>query len=165
MLKLTLTGDLGVLAWIESRRALLTAALVERINYWDQRLQQRIQQKLSGDVLKQRTGKLKRSIEVIPATVDEEAGVISGRVVGAGGPAWYGKLHEYGTPPKTYTIVPVNKKALRFIIDGVVLFRKSVTVTRGLPERSFMRSSQSELKPDIIAGLRQTVYQVFSAKP
>jgi hypothetical protein len=61
--------------------------------------------------------------------------------------------------------VPVNKKALRFIIDGKVIFAKKVTVTRGTKERSFMRSSLAELKSDILDGLQQTVYSVLSAKP
>jgi hypothetical protein len=165
MITFTLTGAVDVLAQLETRRAALFGALVERINYWDLMLQQRIQRKLSGEVLHQRSGKLKRSIEVIPAVVDEAAGAIAGKVVGAGGPAWYGKLHEYGTPDRTYTIYPVTKKALRFIIDGKVIFAKSVTVTRGTKERSFMRSSLAELKPDVLAGLQETVYRVLSAQP
>ncbi len=158
MISFKLSGDLGVLAQIETRRAALFAALVERINYWDQRLQQRIQQKLSGEVLHQRSGKLKRSIEVIPAVADEAAGTISGRVVGAGGPAWYGKLHEFGGTfaVKASTRRHVSKAHIRVIV-------KAHTVT--FPERSFMRSSQAELKPDILAGLQDTVYKVLSAKP
>jgi hypothetical protein len=135
MISFKLSGDLGVLPQIETRRAALFAALVERINYWDQRLQQRIQQKLSGEVLHQRSGKLKRSIEVIPAVADEAAGTISGRVVGAGGPAWYGKLHEFGAYSRD------RKGALRHLPRKIV----HAIEPRGIEARHFGRAAGHRL--------------------
>lgn len=160
MITFKLTGVAGVLAQLGARRSAVMRALVERIDYWDLRLQQRIQQKLSGEVLHQRTGKLKRSIEVIPAELDDAAGMISGRVVGAGGPAWYGKLHEFGGTfqVKQHTRKYVSKAGIQRL---VTVSAHSVT----FPARSFMRSSQDELRPDILAGLEATVYAVLSAKP
>jgi phage gpG-like protein len=50
-------------------------------------------EKLSGQVLKVRTGNLRNAVVVLPATAG--ADTIEG-VVGLGKEAWYGKFHEFG---------------------------------------------------------------------
>ncbi len=80
-------------------------------------LQRRIQGKLSGDVLEQRTGKLIRSIEKRPTT--QEGSQLTGLVTGAGGPAFYGVIQERGSASGApYEIKPKNKLALAFFPAG-----------------------------------------------
>ncbi len=162
---ITIQFRLDVLAsLLASRKAELYSALEARMNLLDTRLQQRIQsEKLSGQVLHQRSGKLKRSIEVIPAKSNRSTGKITGGVRGAGGPAYYGRFHEFGTT-EPYTIVPVTKQALRFLIGDKVVFAKRVTHPP-VAERSFLRSARDEMREDFISGLQDAVFRVFSARP
>lgn len=153
---------------LSGRTSELYDALEARMNLLNTRLQQRIQnQKLSGQVLKQRSGKLKRSIEVIPARSNRAEGKITGGVRGAGGPAFYGRFHEFGTED-WYTIPkkgkPLTKQALRFIIDNKVIFAKRVNHPP-IEERSFLRSAQEEMTEEFVTGMQEAVYGVFSARP
>ena len=147
-----------------ARKSELFTALAARMDELNLRLQQRIQtRKLSGHVLHQRSGKLKRSIEVILAKVRKSEGKITGGVRGAGGPAYYGRFHEFGTED-SYTILPVTKKALRFMIGHRAVFAARVNHPP-IAERSFMRSAQEEMKDEFVKNMQQAVYQVFSARP
>jgi hypothetical protein len=117
-------------------------------------------QKLSGQVLQHRTGKLGNSIRVIPAKIQGQSSII-GSVEGAGGPAFYGRFHEFGTS-RSYTIVPVNKKALAFALGGgKELIVKSV-LHPPIKERSFLRSSQKEMQAQIISGLQDALNKVIA---
>ena len=93
-----------------------------------------VSEKLQGQVLQHRSGKLANSIRVIPSQL--EGGVISGGVEGAGGPAWYGVVQERGGT-RAYDIRPVNKQALAFIPSGSGLsLGEQRTITRGIRTRS-----------------------------
>jgi hypothetical protein len=78
-------------------------------------LQRLIMAKLSGVVLEHRTGKLLGSIHKEPTV--EVGDTVTGRVTGAGGPAFYGRVQELGGT-RTYDILPVNKLALAFFPGG-----------------------------------------------
>jgi len=78
-------------------------------------LQKRIQQKLSGEVLKQRTGKLIASVNKNPVVV--AGNKISAMVTSSAGPAYYGRIQELGSP-SSYPIYPKNKLALAFFPSG-----------------------------------------------
>lgn len=87
-----------------------------KMNMLDLQLQQKIQgEKLQGQVLQHRTGKLAASIRVEEATVTGD--IVEGAVEGAGGVAFYGRVQNYGGD-RAYDIVPVNKKALAFFGGG-----------------------------------------------
>lgn len=107
--------------------------------------------KLSGQVLKHRSGKLANSIRVNTAEIAGET--VTASVQGAGGPAFYGRLHEFGTS-NSYRIVPVNKKALSFLLDGKQVIVRSV-IHPPIKERSFMRTSFAEMQGRIVEGVRQ----------
>jgi hypothetical protein len=161
-IRITFSGDDRVQALLQRKRQQIFRALELKINSLMLRLQAKIQgEKLSGQVLKQRTGTLKRSIEVIP--VEQKGDALAGGVRGGGGPAFYGRFHEYGTS-NSYTIVPVNKKALAFIMGGKQVIVKKV-VHPPFPERSFMRSSLEEMNDEIVTELKATIRRVFSATP
>jgi hypothetical protein len=140
-------------ASIQARSPLILEAIARKMNGLNIALQAHIVgNKLSGQVLKHRSGKLANSIRVNQAQIDGET--ITSSVQGAGGPAFYGRLHEYGTD-RSYRIVPVNKKALAFILDGKKVVVKSV-LHPPIKERSFMRTSFAEMQDRIIEGIRQT---------
>ena len=160
----TLGSNVTMLARLRMKEAELYAALSDRINRLSLQLQQKIQNdKLSGQVLNQRSGTLKRSIEMIPSFANTSAGTVMGGVRGAGGPAFYGRFHEFGTD-RSYTIVPVTKQALRFYVNGKVVFAARVQHPP-IKERSFMRSAASEMEPEIISAIEATVLSVLSAQP
>jgi hypothetical protein len=138
----------------------LIAALMVKMNSLLIRLQAKIVgEKLSGQVLKHRTGKLAGSIRVIAAEASEDK--IEGAVLGGGGPAFYAKFHEFGTT-NWYVIRPVNKKVLRFMIGDKEVFAKSV-LHPPIQERSFMRSSLAEMRAQALMELADTVREVTNA--
>ena len=101
--------------------------------------------KLSGLVLKNRTGNLRRSInETVKLKSDHE---IRGYV---GTNSVYAAIHEYGGVTAPHVIMPQNVKALRFIQGGGTVFAKVVNHPGSrMPERSFLRSALSDMKNKI----------------
>jgi phage gpG-like protein len=80
------------------------------------RLQQKIQgEKLQGQVLQHRSGKLAGSIRALDATTDGTK--VDVAVEGGGGVAPYAAVQNYGGKGE-YEIVPINKKALAFLPGG-----------------------------------------------
>jgi hypothetical protein len=159
MLKVFYIGgsDEKVMEVLGKRLPQIAEAIRRRLDIVHAKLQQRIQRdKLQGQVLHQRTGKLINSIRMIPAEISGNR--VTGMVEGAGGPAWYGAVHEFGTT-RAFDIVPVNKKALSFLLDG-----KRVIVKRvhhpPFKERSFMRTALAEMEPQIVAELQAEVAKV-----
>lgn|SRR5437870_1270047 len=149
-------SDVRVVAALEATGPNILAALVRKIEQIDLGLQQYIvTQKLQGQVLHHRSGKLASSVRIIP--VVQQGTKISGGIQAAGGVAWYGRLHEYGGAA-AYTIVPTNKKALRFFVGGHAVFTKRVLHPPTL-QRSFMRSSIEERREWIIGGLRAAMIE------
>jgi len=131
----------------------IIAALAQRLTLLMFKLQRKIQtEKLQGQVLHHRSGKLFGSIHATPAKV--EGTKLVGQVSGAGGPAWYGQVHENGGT-RAYVILPVNKKALKFVMGGKDIFAKRVNHPP-LPQRSFMASSLAEMREEIITSVQQT---------
>jgi hypothetical protein len=115
-------------------------------------VQQHIQRdKLSGQVLHQRSGKMIASIRVIMAVFDGEK--ITAGVQGAGGPAWYGRLHEE-TGTKPHDIFPVRAKALAFYVGGKLVFAKRVHHP-GFPPRPFMAPGWDEMRANTQARIQE----------
>jgi hypothetical protein len=132
----------------------MAEAIRMKLDQLDARLQRKIQtEKLrGGNPLHQRSGKLINSIRMIPATI--EGHQVEGRVEGAGGVAWYGKIHEDGTF-MAYEIVPLNKKALAFMLNGKMVFARRV-VHPAFPPRPFMRPAAEEMHDEFITELQRT---------
>lgn len=98
--------------------------------------------KLSGEVLKVKTGRLRRSVHY-------EKDFSAGKAIAiVGTDVIYARIHEYGG-----TIVPKSAKALRFQIGNNWITCKSVN----MPERSFLRSALRELAPEIETTLKNAV--------
>jgi phage gpG-like protein len=96
--------------------------------------------KLSGQVLQVRTGRLRRSI-------NQRVDVSGGSVVGTVGTnVSYGKTHELGLTIKAHLVEAKKAKALRFQLGGKTMFRKSVMIPAvKMPKRSFLMSALQDL--------------------
>jgi phage gpG-like protein len=119
------------------------------------RLQRKVRQdKLTGQVLKVRTGTLRRSIDqVVLSEPGAVIGIVSTNVK-------YGKAHEYGYKG------PVNIKAhMRLIKQAwgkplkypVWSSVKAHTANVDLPERSFLRSALRDMAPEIKADIASAI--------
>jgi phage gpG-like protein len=129
-------------------------ALSSKINMLAVALQAKIQQKLSGTVLNERTGALARSIV---ATVDNSGADISVRV-GPSGDIKCAAIHEFGGTIPPHEIVPNKAKALAFAVGGKQVFAKRVNLPAvTMPERSYLRSSLEEMAGEIAEGLGEAV--------
>jgi hypothetical protein len=95
---------------------------------------------------------------MIPA--EQEGEVITGRVEGGGGPAWYGKIWEE-TGHKAFDVYPVNAKALRFIVGGSPVFAMHAHIPAVGP-KPFMKPAQDSHTEQIVAALQGTVDEVLA---
>jgi phage gpG-like protein len=119
-------------------------------------LQAKIQQKLSGGVLNERTGALARSII---ATIDDTGADISVHV-GPSADIKYAAIHEFGGTIPAHEIVPNKAKALAFAVGGKQIFAKRVNLPAvTMPERSYLRSSLAEMAGEIVEGLGEALVE------
>ncbi len=96
--------------------------------------------KLTGQVLHNRTGTLRRSI-------NQEMVIGAGKITAiVGTNVVYAGIHEYGGTIRPHLVEAKNAKFLRFMgRDGKWTFRKAVMIPEvHMPERSFLRSTLQE---------------------
>jgi hypothetical protein len=157
MLKVTLTGSEQLITRLQNKRSTILQVLQTRLNAILIQLQRYVVvQKLSGQVLHRRTGKLANSVRVIPATV--KGSTVSGRVEAAGGPAFYGAINEMGNL-SAYDIINTRARALAFISSsGEKVFAMRVRHPQ-IMARPFLRPSLEENEASIIAQLQDAVNQ------
>jgi hypothetical protein len=111
-------------------------------------------EKLSGQVLKNRTGNLRNS--VFPSMESSGSQIIG--TVAVDNTAPYGRYQEYGAQiPER---VPVKAKALRWYVGGSPVFAMRARAFTLLP-RPFMRPSLDEKAPSITAAIRQSVNEAI----
>lgn len=105
------------------------------------KLTKRVKEKLSGQVLNVRTGRLRRSIHMeVNESVTSVVGTVGTNVI-------YARPHEYGGP----VTVKEHLRTVKQAWGRPLKEPKQVTVrshVKNLPERSFLRSSLLELKDD-----------------
>lgn len=113
-----------------------------------------VKSKLSGIVLNVVTGALRRSIH---NKVTSEATSVKASVFSSGD-VKYAAIHEFGGTVHVPEIVPTKAQALHFIYEGKEVFARRVRAHDvQMPERSFLRSSLSDMKDGIVEGLREAV--------
>lgn len=101
--------------------------------------------KLSGQVLRTRTGTLRRSITYRVERVGDSgaAGVVGTNVR-------YARIHEYGGTIPAHDIVPRRGTVLAFDWKGKTVFARRVHIPDvKMPERSFLRSALRDMLPEI----------------
>ena len=113
--------------------------------------------KLSGQVLHTRSGRLKRSIK---SEVVDRGSIITGKVVSTGVP--YAAIHEFGGRTQAHEIVATKAKALSFIMGGKrVFFRRVHHPGSVMPQRSYLRSAMDDMHQQIVdemaAAVREAV--------
>jgi phage gpG-like protein len=154
MLTVQLVGDDRLVARLEAMPGRLHDGIARAVTRLGFELQRRVQEKLSGEVLKVRTGTLRSSINTqITDTPTEVSATVGTNVA-------YARYHEYGVA-RSWVIEARNAQVLRFTIGGQTLFRRRVTHPP-LPERSFLRSALAEMAPQIEEGLREAIAEVIA---
>jgi len=131
------------------------AAAVDRLS---QELRDAVERKLSGEVLRQRSGRLAASIDV---NLTGTGGAIGARL---SSDVEYAAIHEYGGTIAAREVLPRGARALAFPWKGRQHFFKRVELpTVTMPERSFLRSALDEMAPQIreavAAAVREAVQQ------
>jgi hypothetical protein len=106
--------------------------------------------KLSGQVLKTRTGALKASIA---AEVTAQDGVVRARVFSAGD-LKYALIQEVGGVIPAHDIVPVKAKALAFLVGGRQVFAAIVHHPAStIPAHAYLSGALNDLAPSIVSEL------------
>lgn len=157
MFELTLNDEAS--AVLEALPDRLRDALADKAGALAAALQSRIQQKLSGGVLNQKSGALARSIT---ATIDDGPGDVSATLA-TSPDIKYAAIHEYGGMIPPHQIVPDKAKALAFLVGGKRAFAARVNLPAiAMPERSYMRSSLAEMADEIADELSDAVAAAMS---
>lgn len=155
MLKVEIVGDADVSRKFQNLPEHIRQALRAKIFALTLTLEAHIKfDKLSGQVLKTVSGRLKRSIQ---SEVIDRIDHITGKVFSSGDVP-YNAIHEFGGRTSSHEIIPVKAQALRFMFNGKLTFARRVHHPGSvMPERSFMRSGLSDMKEKIISELTATV--------
>lgn len=140
----------------------LPEALAERLSREIERLggvlRERIERKLSGEVLQRRSGRLLGSLTVTA----ERVGL--GASVTVGSDAAYAAIHEYGGTLPARAVLPQSARALAFPWRGQQRFFKRVQLPAvTMPERSFMRSALAEMLPEIRAAIEAAAAEALQS--
>lgn len=139
-------SDRRVIDALKAKGPAILDLLQQKMERGGLELQRHIQaEKLSGQVLRNRTGTLRRSIV---QKTERDGQVITTVVAVDPVASAYGKVHEYGG---TFTV----KEHVRRSASGKQATVRAHSAT--FQERSFMRSSFTEMKQQIIDGLKQTL--------
>jgi phage gpG-like protein len=137
----------------------LRQGLSEKAGALAAELAAKVQQKLSGDVLNQKSGALARSIVT---TIDDSSAAIS-VTIASNGDVKYAAIHEFGGVIPPHEIVPDKARALAFVVSGKQLFTTHVNLPAiTMPERSYMRSSLAEMVDEIRDGLKAAAQDAIS---
>lgn len=146
----TLLGSANLIAKIKKMPDAAIKKIQDTVKMLGFELQARVQRdKLSGQVLKAPTGRLRASINPSQAM---QSGDSRSRYADNGTQIYYyvgtnveyAATWEYGTASKT--ILPINGKALKFVVNGMTLFRKRVTIP-ALAARPFLAPTLEEMRP------------------
>ena len=178
MIRAVLVGDDKLKAWLKSRVAKLQGTVVATMTRLVIMLTRKIkEEKLSGQVLKNRTGRLRRSI-----SPDVKIGVGTSVVGSVSTNVEYAGIHEYGGVINHPGSVPRHGAALRWLnpgysgplnrsksgkllntqAAGAWVFAKSTEPHKiVMPERSFMRTALAEMKIEIRTEFENCISEVL----
>lgn len=139
----------------------MRGAMKRKVTELTLKLESRVKQKLSGEVLNVKTGALRRSIH---STVEDTGSSITGKVASSGD-VNYAAIHEFGGTidhPGGTAYIPTASGAVQFISnEAAAAMKGALPRTRPhenpMPERSFLRSSLADMKQEIIDGLAAAV--------
>jgi hypothetical protein len=157
MLKITWKANESTIAAMRAKGPRIVSVLMSKVNLLMTQLGSFVQtQKLSGQVLGVRSGKLRASISALPTQLVGTK--IIGTVQQDPTIAFYGRANEFGLL-HPWEIVASKQRFLKFISDGKVNFRRSVTHPP-LPPRPFFAPSEMENAGKILAELNTSIRKV-----
>ena len=149
-----------------------TAPAIESLETWRNALRARLRQnfaanasallgfvrdKLSGEVLRPKSGALRASIH---AEVAEDAAGFAARVWSEGALS-YAHVQEYGGRIEVPAIAPKTAGALAFAYGGRMVFAKRARAhVVEMPAHSYMRTSLAEFAPLFADGIRKLAADV-----
>jgi phage gpG-like protein len=154
MIDIKVEGDTQIIAKLDALPGKLQADLTKRLTSLALQMQATIKQKLSGQVLKVRTGNLRDSIgyDVMSATDAVTATVFSDRSVR------YGAIHEYGGQTAPHVIQPRAGGVLAFQMGGKTVFARKINHPGSkIPARPFMRPTLAEYRDRITDSMSAAV--------
>ena len=141
-----------VLEKIRRRAKKVRSAVEKSLVDIHQRLVRHIQRnKLSGQVLKVQTGRLRRSIHTGYGNLKEVVRIGETYTTTVGTNVWYGKLHEYG-----YVGNITAPASTRTTSKGTVFVNAHVKRVN-LPQRSFIRSALADFEGEVGLNIRESV--------
>ncbi|MGB8422184.1 hypothetical protein [Paraburkholderia sp.] len=151
------TGSSQVVERIRRITPNVRAALQERVQRLTIQLQIHVvRDKLQGQVLNVKTGRLQRSIsQAVTSDATSVTGIVSTAVK-------YAAAHEYGftgtvnVKEHLRTITQAFGKELKEPVTSTV---RAHDMKMNLPERSFLRSALADQRADIVAGIQQAVIE------
>jgi len=157
MVKIEFIGDKEVASKLKELEPKIYDSLLSTITKLSIQLQAKIKsEKLTGQVLKTRTGTLRRSINY---RVDKTPSEIIGRVGIGADAAKYGIMHEFGLrgTENVRSHLRTIKKVWGKSISPKQISVRSHTRTVNYPERSFMRTALAEMRPIIQSDISKAV--------
>jgi hypothetical protein len=154
-----LVGDEQLLERLRALPDAINLGLLRRITQLGIELQSDVQQdKLSGQVLRSRTGSLKSSIDL---RVDQSGGAITASVFSD---SRYAGVQEYGFAGTVSVRASLRRIREAF---GRPITEKTISVRAydrrmDLPERSFLRSALEDMTPAILDGVEAALAEAVS---
>ena len=155
MISVTVTGATEADILFEELPSELRDALATRLAAFTGQLWDKIvNEKLSGQALQMRSGRLARSIR---SETTDDGETLEG-IVFSDGSAPYARILEYGGRTRPHDILPVRAKALHFMASGGEVFARIVHHPGStIAEHSFMRSALRELMPELGPGFQEAI--------
>ena len=164
MINLSLVGEKELVLHLRSMPAVVRTVIEAKIYALTLKLEARVKEKLSGQVLKVRSGALRRSIA---SKVTAVQNAIEGKVFSSGD-VKYARIHELGGKTKPHVIEAKNGKALAFgafvgmgaarsswgLFETMMILKKVNHPGSVIPQRSYLGSSLKEQATDIVQGLK-----------
>lgn len=156
IVNVTVVGDKALIARLKEMPRAVNEALYLKVMTLALKLEKLVKTgKLNGQVLNRITGALARSIHNV---VDRDLSSVIGRVFSSGDVKYAG-IHEYGGRTPAHVIEPKKASVLAFMGKGgsMVFARKVNHPGSKMPERSFLRSSLSDMSTEISTGMKTAV--------
>ena len=154
MIKGALIGGKELVARVGRLDSVVKGALRQSITKLSIKLQRLVKQKLSDNVLRVRTGRLRRSITY---KVDEQTGQIIGTV---GTNVEYAARHEFGFhgTENVRAHLRMMKQAFgRPVKNPRKIMVQQHSRTVNTPARSFLRSSLADMQDEIVADMQSAI--------
>lgn len=118
-----------------------------------------VRMKLSGEVLRPKSGALRASLR---AAVAEDSAGLAGRVWSEGSLP-YARIQEFGGRIMVPELAAQSTMALAFVYGGKLVFAKRVRAHAvEIPERSYMRSSLADFSSAFVDDIRKVTAGVLA---